>query len=84
MTMIKCHLNEMFPCQNQTLPILQWQEFGYKSMHVFVLYEMLKTSSNFNINTTDISCIIYNESFYIWCLPLLLLTDSHVQHSVQL
>lgn len=36
-----------------TLPILQWQEFGYKGMHIFVLYEMLKMSSNFNINTTD-------------------------------
>lgn len=59
-------------------------EFSYWSIRSFVLYEMLKTDSNFNINTTDISCIIYNTSSCIWCLPLLLLTDSRVQHSVGL
>lgn len=53
MTVIKCNVKGMFPCQNQTLSILQWQEFGYKSIHVFVLYEILKTGSTFNINTTD-------------------------------
>lgn len=81
-----CFLTSSMPVRSSRCPSCGGHgfktEFSYRCMHFFVLYEMLKTNSNFNINTTDISCIIYHASFYIWCLPLLLLTVACVQHSV--